>query len=1314
MNTGFLPFARRVVVPVLWFLTITPPARCAPPPLAWWRFDEGAGRTIADASGHSRTGTVVGPLVWTNGVAGKALHFGGSTRVTVPVDAGLLLGSGLTLQAFIRPVDYQPATYKHLVELWDSYLLRFDTPAEGGNLSFFTFLDGTPEPRLSGGIPEPGQWHQVFAVWTGTNMQLWVDGLKLERARPGNPAPRTNQLSLGRSFIGAMDEVKIYDRALTENELLNEMAPLARASLSVPRPVLEIGQVFTVSCLVSNQGGQALTNGVATLSLPAGLALVGGVTPTNIPPVSRGAPVLLQWQVRAAAALADHVAVRVQFGAPGDYDLAAPVVAARTIPSPVGVPAGPVLTSLGNDLVLGNGAVRLVFSSNDFGHGVCALDVHQSNVWRRLGVANAFSRLAVKSGSQVARRLVHARNHRVLAPAPGSAGVEFTNRISDGAGTLWSCRFSFVLSNDNRILIRHEAIPDGDGLLALLQGPTLYAGEGGFGAVKDDALFCGLEWLVGEEASSSNLDMHDPGHYVRFVPHPHKITIPLMAVSRHAAAAALYWNGLQTWDATNTQPAAVFASPNFLEGQDNHLLGLFLPSVPQWTRQNQREAVQNPYPFRGGVPLRLEAWLAAVTPATQAVECLPLWFETFGVPAPAPLPRLNYTNEVDFSMRAFLEALWDPVEQKWWTSKGGPEEMSYLARPPSYTFQLRMAALLTPHAQNATQYLDRAALGEQLGGFRASWDDLGFTWANPLSGLSGARARASSLLDSMGADGAWRFRARIETNGIFAGRDYGLLGPDNAAEVGTCARNAYDILRYVRMTGDAEAFSAAQKALAFMDQFTVPRAAQVWECPVHSPDILAAADAMDAYLEAFRYSGEPHFLDRAVFWAWRGLPFIYMWNPEGRPILRHASIAIYGGSWFEGSWIGQPVQWNGLRYAYALLKLAEHDASFPWATVAEGITRSAIYQQDDSGTNVALWPDNFSALDWTKCPWVFEPGQILKNVFKMLGRDVEPATTSVGPGGQRLFVTSRAAITGAAWVDDRLTFRARFPDGESGHVVVASVWKPSAVLLNGSSVLETSGDLWAVATNAWTYDSASGVAVMRLVGSGPHDLEVPGARYRPGTLIPPVATAIEFDFDSGTGGWLPANQITSWTLEGGWLRGAASGSDPYLHRTRLRVDGSRCTRIAVRSRASAGNAIALYWTTEDSPAWAEAKSIHLTLRPGTNFTQYLFEVGKHALWAGKTITAIRLDPLEGGGGGTFDIDYIRGDTPRLTPGGFQGNHFRLFLEGIPGLSYQVEASSNLQSWWPRFQVVPQALSTPLSDTNALLAGARFYRAQAGL
>jgi hypothetical protein len=1214
-------------------------APSAPGPVAWWDFNEAAAGVAHDATGHGFDGVIHGAAKWVDGPSGKALSFDGASYVAVPIsDAGRLAGP-ITIQALICPADEKPNTYKHIVEVPGAYLLRLDNPPEGGKLSFFAYIDGDPEPRVQATVPEPGRWHQVVAVWDRTNLHLWLDGVVSDRARKGRPAIKAHELRVGEGFIGAIDEVKIYNRALAEDEIRDLFPPKLSLALRVPRPVLGIGEPFAVSCEVANAGGQPLPEGAVEIELPTGLSLLSGERKVSLPAILRNKPRSLEWKLLAKGALAGEIGVRAACAGVEPVSKLAKVVVAKPIPADGSPSDPPGLTRKGDNLVLGNKHVRLVFPTNDFGYGVFAVDVNQSNRWTRMAVANSLSYLVVKQGAELSRRFVYADHFKPAEAGPDGYGLELTRSLDDGTGTRWDWRFSFVLSNDDRVRIVYEARPNQDGWLVHLQGPTLHVGEGTFGTRKDDGLFCGLEWLVGNEASSSNLDMHDPDYYVRFVPHPNKITVPLMAFSKGNAALALYWDCLQKWDGDQDRPAAIFASPNFIERQENHLMGLFLPSVPAWTSSNTLEAAAAPYGFKRQAPLRLEAWIAGVSPAPQSIACLPRWFETFGVPDPAPIPRGSYAKELEFSTRAFLESLWVEGERQWWSSKGAGDLLSPKGRPPHFAYQLRMAALMTQDEGLRQRCNERAELAEKLGGFSPQWDDLGFTWADPVPHLTGMGESATRLLDSMERDGSWRFRTRVETGGIFKGMDYALLGPDRAAEAGTCARNLYEVLRFARLTGDAGVFTAAQKPLAFIEQFRVPRAAQVWECPVHAPDILAAADAIEAELEAYRCSGDARYLQEAVRWAWAGLPFVYVWNPPGKPILRYASIAIFGGSWYGGSWIGQPVQWNGLRYAYALLKLADYHHSFPWRRIAEGITISALYQQDTDGPNVALWPDNLSALDWSKCSWVFEPGQIAKNIYKIIGRDIEPGTTMIGSGRQRLSITTRAQVKQASLQNGKLSFQAQFPEGEGGWVVVAGLAKPAKILLNGLELAQPG-------SNVWRYVSEPGFLAIRLSGSGPHLLEIPGVRHRSGSVFTSRLSRIAFDFAGGLDGWTAASQVEDLRAEDGLLKGRATGSNPYLHRTRLRVIGRPNDLVSVRSQSATGTAIALYWITEDSPDWAEDKSIHLLFKSGPSFNEHAFAVGRHPLWAGKTIIGIRLDPADGGNGGEFAVKSIRADSQR--------------------------------------------------------------------
>src|SRR3989304_4125680 len=100
------------------------------------------------------------------------------------------------------------------------------------------------------------------------------------------------------------------------------------------------------------------------------------------------------------------------------------------------------------------------------------------------------------------------------------------------------------------------------------------------------------------------------------------------------------------------------------------------------------------------------------------------------------------------------------------------------------------------------------------------------------------RGEALAAVAGQEEDGGWRFHP---------GEKQKDLGTPGDTTIGTCAGNAEAILRYARLSGDRRFLEAGLKALAYMDRFRVPAGAQVWECPVHAPDIYASARAVRAY-----------------------------------------------------------------------------------------------------------------------------------------------------------------------------------------------------------------------------------------------------------------------------------------------------------------------------------------------------------------------------------------------------------------------------------------------------------------------------------
>jgi len=74
------------------------------------------------------------------------------------------------------------------------YILRVDWQKEGGSLSFFVQVDGKWESRLRGPVVRPGTWYEVRAQWTGTAMDLVVNGEAFHSRRAGRIQPADEPL----------------------------------------------------------------------------------------------------------------------------------------------------------------------------------------------------------------------------------------------------------------------------------------------------------------------------------------------------------------------------------------------------------------------------------------------------------------------------------------------------------------------------------------------------------------------------------------------------------------------------------------------------------------------------------------------------------------------------------------------------------------------------------------------------------------------------------------------------------------------------------------------------------------------------------------------------------------------------------------------------------------------------------------------------------------------------------------------------------------------------------------------------------------
>ncbi len=713
---------------------------------------------------------------------------------------------------------------------------------------------------------------------------------------------------------------------------------------------------------------------------------------------------------------------------------------------------------LNGHVITENRHLRAVFVRGNQGFEYYLLFAAKNGRYRQVAVCNAISKLCYRD---LAGNIQHTRItpslYRLAGNNRGESIVLLSSEEKDADGVLWSYEGRFSLSEGTkRINVEYRLGANQDRELIAFNGPMLHAGEWASGERKTFALFPGLEFLEDDEPSSSTRDAASPINN-RLVPHPYKITVPLMAIEHKKSLVGLVWDALETWDGENNMLSAAFASPNWYEHQRNHLMGLFLPTVPDWVEENHLEIscssdqighpgivgdarTFTPYPLKANQPITLKAQII-IDGNASILDAISHWTDAYGVLEPLEAPRSD-EEELLLSRHGFMHTIWDEKTGKsrhcvGWTPGNAPGFATLLWY--DHLVQTQDDAVRDESVRQRVLEIVKSTIQESGAGGLVSTDlchilkwEAPFYFGHIEAGLDRLKEIMGRLIEVQAEDGSWRFHPttdRIKT-----------LGNEGDVVLGTCAHAALMLLKHARVTGDSESLEAGLKGLKFMERSSIPRGAQTWECPLYAPDILAAAHALGAYVEAYESTNEKRYMDWAEYWAKAGLPFLYHWHLPVRPGMRFASIPVFGTTFYTHSWFGVPVQWNGLVYAYYLQHLARHkpeNGNQLWSKVAEGITVSAMYQQWTEGELKGTYPDGFYGFCTEGRGPHINPEGIMVNLYALRGLDPDISTAILRNQHGRIHLSTGAKIEALDYGDSgRLTFMLRYVQHETSHSII--------------------------------------------------------------------------------------------------------------------------------------------------------------------------------------------------------------------------------------------------------------------------------------
>ncbi len=205
-------------------------------PVAHWRFDEAPGSTTAPDAAGTFNGTLstTGADFATGGRAGNALVLNQAAGGMVIMGNVLNfpLTSNYTVVAWVKTTS--TANNSVVVAKGTNATQLVMNPAQtgGAGKALFTEDGNQSSANVSTTTINDGNWHQVIGVFRGATRtkSIYVDGTPFERSVTAT-AGATNALefSIGGmdagagtfipSFTGLIDDVQVYDRALTDTEI---------------------------------------------------------------------------------------------------------------------------------------------------------------------------------------------------------------------------------------------------------------------------------------------------------------------------------------------------------------------------------------------------------------------------------------------------------------------------------------------------------------------------------------------------------------------------------------------------------------------------------------------------------------------------------------------------------------------------------------------------------------------------------------------------------------------------------------------------------------------------------------------------------------------------------------------------------------------------------------------------------------------------------------------------------------------------------------------------------------------------------------
>ncbi|MEU6257938.1 sialidase family protein [Streptomyces sp. NPDC047043] len=202
----------------------------------WLQPRRGPDPTTVDRAPYARPAAVLGGAKETDGVDGGALEFDGADdAVRLPYRGELPLGTkDFTASLWFRysaTTGEQPLLWMGGIGTSQPQVWLRGEPASNRVQGLITVRNGAAAPQSASvrtsGASNDGQWHHLALRRGGGRLTLFIDGTQLSTADVPGSVSRNSPFGVhvgqrmdGRAFFtGAIDDVHVWDRALSDEEI---------------------------------------------------------------------------------------------------------------------------------------------------------------------------------------------------------------------------------------------------------------------------------------------------------------------------------------------------------------------------------------------------------------------------------------------------------------------------------------------------------------------------------------------------------------------------------------------------------------------------------------------------------------------------------------------------------------------------------------------------------------------------------------------------------------------------------------------------------------------------------------------------------------------------------------------------------------------------------------------------------------------------------------------------------------------------------------------------------------------------------------